>query len=105
MSDSSVHLYGSKVSFERARPLQFSDFTLEYLGERRVRPGKYPRDFVYQDFVAVAGAERVNVSWSAGSGDIGPAVFIVGGKQFWLELAMSDSAGRLKSNELVISRK
>jgi hypothetical protein len=44
------------------------------------------------------------VSWSSGTGDIGPALFRVGSKQFALELSRSDKLGPLKANELVISR-
>jgi hypothetical protein len=100
-----VNAYGTKVSFTKARPLQFPDFILEYAGERRQSSERFPRGFVYYDFIASTASERITVSWSAGTGDIGPAIFTIARKQFWLELVMSDTLGRLKPDELVISIK
>ena len=95
--------YGTRVTFKKARPLTFPDFVLEYAGERRVTSKQYPRGFRNHDFVVTAGAARRTVSWSAGTGDIGPAPFTIAGKHFALELVRSDSLGRLKPNELVIT--
>jgi hypothetical protein len=100
-----ISAYGSKVSFNRAQPLQFPDFTLEYAGERRVSSKQFPRGFLYHDFIVSGASERITVSWSAGTGDIGPVVFTVAGKQFSLELVVSDNLGRLKPNELVITKR
>jgi hypothetical protein len=100
-----VNAYGTKVSFAKSRPLQFPDFTLEYIGERRQASERFPRGFVYHDFIASTASERIAVSWSAGTGDFGPAAFTISRKQFGLELARSDALGRLKPDELVISVK
>jgi hypothetical protein len=43
------------------------------------------------------------ISWSSGTGDIGPTIFHVGNEQFWLELKRSDKLGKLKDDELVVS--
>ena len=42
------------------------------------------------------------VSWSSGTGDIGPVEFEIGDKRFLLELRHSDELGKLNENELVI---
>jgi hypothetical protein len=42
------------------------------------------------------------VSWSSGTGDIGPVQFEIDGKRFLLELRQSDKLGKLQGNELVI---
>jgi hypothetical protein len=100
-----VHAYGTKVPFAMARPLRFPDFTIEYVGERRVQSSAFPRGFLYHDFVATSAAERVAVSWSGGTGDIGPAFFTIARRQFGLELARSDALGPLKPGEMVVSPK
>lgn len=97
--------YGAKVTFAKSRPIAFPDFQLEYRGSRRATSPQFPRGFVVHDFVATRGSERVPVSWSAGTGDIGPAVFVASRKTFWLELAVSDTLGRLKPTQLVITDK
>ena len=43
-----------------------------------------------------------DVSWSAGIGDIGPALFELGGHTYRLELRQSDALGRLADDELVL---
>jgi hypothetical protein len=62
----------------------------------------YPRGFLYYDFkVRTANIEKA-VSWSSGTGDIGPVQFEIAGKHYQLELRHSDKLGKLKDNELVI---
>lgn len=95
--------YGARVSFKKARPLRFPDFVLEYAGDRRVASKRYPRGFLNRDFEVSAGSERNVVTWSAGTGDIGPARFTIAGRNFDLELVRSDSLGALKPNELVVT--
>lgn len=104
-ANSSVKAYGARVPFKEGRPLKFPDFSLEYVGQRRVASTRFPRGFLYRDFIVSAGSERITVSWTAGTGDIGPMPFTIAGKSFNLELAQSDSLGRLKPNELVITIK
>ena len=96
--------YGAKVSYKKGGEIVYPDFLLTYLGERHVATPAYPRGFHYYDFQVVAGASKQTVSWSAGTGDIGPALFHVSGKQFALELSRSDKLGPLKPNEVVVSR-
>lgn len=95
--------YGSKVVFREGSPLAFADFDLTFLGTRRETRPEYPRGFLYLDFRASRGGSSASVSWSAGTGDVGPAPFAFGGKRFLLELKRSERAGALKDDELVVS--
>ncbi len=96
--------YQSKVAYKKGVAVKFPDFALTYLGERRVSSPKFPRGFVYEDFRVEAAGNTQTVSWSAGTGDIGPTFFKVGSKNFALELSRSDKLGRLNEGEVVISR-
>jgi hypothetical protein len=97
--------YGAKVVFTDNAPLQFADFTLTYIGTRRVRTYP-PSSFLFYDFKVVQGTESRVVSWrTAGAGEIiGYQTFAVSGTQFILELGFSNSLGKLKENELVITK-
>ncbi len=94
--------YGSRVAYAPGQPVNFPDFTLEFTGTRRVTSPQYPRGFLYYDFTVTRGAEQQTVAWSSGTGDIGPQKFKVGDKVFLLELAFSESLGKLGEYELVI---
>ena len=96
--------FGAKVEFKKDAPVSFADFVLTYLGERHVSSDRFPRGFTYHDFRVVAASGTQTVSWSSGTGDIGPAPFRVATKQFTLELSRSDKLGPLKTGELVINR-
>ena len=94
--------YGTRVKYQAGQKIEFPDFTVEYVGERRKSLPVYPRGFLYYDFkVRTANIEKV-VSWSSGTGDIGPVEFEIGGKHYQLELRHSDKLGKLNDNELVI---
>jgi hypothetical protein len=94
--------YGVSVKYRAGQKIEFPDFTVEYLGERRKSVPDYPRGFLYYDFkVHTANIEKV-VSWSSGTGDIGPVEFEIGGKHYQLKLRHSDKLGKLKDNEFVI---
>ncbi len=97
--------YGVKTAFQKNVALIFPDFDLTYLGERSVSGGKFPRPFIYSDFRVARGSHSQTVSWSSGTGDIGPANFIFGGKNYALELRLSDRRGKLGDNQLVIERR
>ena len=95
--------YGSRVKYEVGKKIKFPDFTIEYVGERRKSGPVYPRPFLYYDFKISQGTNEKMVSWTAGTGDIGPMDFEVGGKHYQIELRHSDKLGKLKDDELVIS--
>ena len=95
---------GARVTFQKDTPVQFAAFTLTYIGERRVTSEKYPRGFLYYDFRVTTPHGTQTISWSSGTGDIGPTIFKVGSDSFALELKRSDKLGKLNDNELVVSR-
>ena len=94
--------YGARVKYEVGKKIKFPDFTIEYVGERRKSGPVYPRPFLYYDFKISQGTNEKMVSWTAGTGDIGPMDFEVGGKHYQIELRQSDKLGKLKDDELVI---
>ncbi|MFZ4683239.1 MAG: hypothetical protein ACOYMS_12105 [Terrimicrobiaceae bacterium] len=97
--------YGQKVEFAKSRTLAFPDCELVFLGQRRVASPVFKPGFTFYDFRVTSGGETKTVSWSSGTGEIGPALFEIAGKRFLLELKASEaSKGWLKENELVLWR-
>jgi hypothetical protein len=94
--------YGTSVKYAAGKKIEFPDFTIEYVKERRESTPVYPRGFLYYDFKVSSGNTEKTVSWTAGTGDIGPVEFEIGGKGYRLELRRSDKLGKLNDNELVI---
>ena len=94
--------YGTRVKYQARQKIELPDFTIEFVGERRESSPTYPRGFLYYDFKVSSGKTEKTVSWSAGTGDIGPVEFDISGKHYQLELRHSDKLGKLKDNELVI---
>jgi hypothetical protein len=94
--------YGTHVKYRLGQKIEFPDFTIEYVGERRKSVPVYPRGFLYYDFKVSKGKVEKVVSWTTGTGDIGPMDFEIDGKHYQLELRHSDKLGKLKENELVI---
>jgi hypothetical protein len=94
--------YGMRVKYRAGKKIEFPDFMIEYVGERRKSVPVYPRPFIYYDFKVSKGKAEKMVSWTTGTGLIGPMEFEIGGKQYQLELRRSDKLGKLNENELVI---
>jgi hypothetical protein len=94
--------YGTRVKFRANQKIDFPDFTVEYLGERRKTLPVYPRGFLYYDFKITRGKAEKAVSWTTGTGIIDPTDFEFDGKPYHLELRRSEKLGKLKDNELVI---
>jgi hypothetical protein len=94
--------YGTRVKFRANQKIDFPDFTVEYLGERRKALPVYPRGFLYYDFKITRGMAEKVVSWTTGTGIIDPTDFEFDGKPYHLELRRSEKLGKLKDNELVI---
>ena len=97
--------YGTKVRFAKDVAVAFADFDLTYLGKRHVASPVYKAGFTYDDFKVSRGDKRFTVSWSSGTGLLGPQPFEFDGKKFELELRHHDKLGWLKDNEVVVSRK
>jgi hypothetical protein len=94
--------YGTRVNYRASRKIDFPDFTVEYVGERRKTLPVYPRGFLYYDFKITSGKTEKVVSWTTGTGIIDPTDFEFDGKRYHLELRRSEKLGKLNDNELVI---
>jgi hypothetical protein len=98
-------MYGVKVQYALGQSLKFPDLTLEYMGKRESpATSDYPRSMVFYDFKVYQGDGVQTISWSAGTGDIGPTLFELDGRRYALELAISDALGSLEEDELVLWR-
>jgi len=96
--------YAARVSFKRGIPLRFPDFELTFTGERHAASPQFPRGFRYHDFRVVRGRGSQMVSWTSGTGDLGPVRFTVGTRVYALELRQSDKLGKLRDDELVVTK-
>jgi len=94
--------YGTRVKYRPGQKIEFPDFAVVYVGERRKTVPVYPRPFIYYDFKVRKGKAEKMVSWTSGTGLIGPMDFEIGGKDYQLELRHSNKLGKLQDNELVI---
>ena len=94
--------YRTRVQYRPGQKIEFPNFTIEYVGERRQSTPGYPRGFLYYDFKVSKGTAEKMVSWTTGTGVIDPTDFEIDGKRYLLELRHSDKLGKLKENELVI---
>jgi hypothetical protein len=94
--------YGTRVKYRPGEKIEFPDFTVEYVGERRKAVSVYPRGFLYYDFKVSKGKTEKMISWTTGTGIIDPTDFEFDGKSYHLELRRSEKLGKLKDNELVI---
>jgi len=103
VSDPPPAAYEKKVRFREGQAIRFPDFELTFAGRRHVVPPQFPHGWWAYDFVVRRGGKEQKISWSAGTGDIGPTVFSAGLRRFGLELSRSDRLGPLKEDELVVS--
>jgi hypothetical protein len=94
--------YGTRVKYRVGKKIEFPDFTVEYVGERRKSLPVYPRGFLYYDFKVSKGKSEKVISWTTGTGIIDPTDFEFDGKRYHLELRRSEKLGKLNDNELVI---
>ena len=94
--------YGTRVKYRAGQKIEFPDFTVEYVGERRESVPVYPRGFLYYDFKVNKGKAEKVVSWTTGTGVIDSTDFEIEGNHYQLELRHSDKLRKLKENELVI---
>jgi hypothetical protein len=94
--------YGTRVKYRAREKIDFPDFTIDYMGERRKILPVYPRGFLYYDFKITRGKTEKVVSWTTGTGIIDPTDFEFDGKRYHLELRRSEKLGKLNDNELVI---
>lgn len=98
----SVAVYGQKVAYTPGQPIHFPDFTLTYVGARHEASAIFPHGFEFHDFQIQRASENYTVSWSSGTGEVGPTFFAVHGQPYRLELVYADQFSWLAANELVI---
>jgi hypothetical protein len=94
--------YNAKVPYREGAALAFPDFSLVYKGTTKAAPPKGLHAWSIYQFVVTAKGGEQKISWSAGTGDIGPTSFQVGNRHFLLELSRSDALGKLNEGELVV---
>ncbi|MBX3014062.1 MAG: hypothetical protein KF832_21255 [Caldilineaceae bacterium] len=94
--------YGKKMVYTPGQTLQFPDFDLTYLGVRHEQSALFPHGFAFHDFQVERTSQRFTITWSSGTGDIGPTFFAINGRTYRLELVYSAQLAWLANNELVI---
>ena len=82
--------------------LLYPDFTLKYVGQHRTQTPSYPRGFLYYDFQVKHGEQEQIVSWTSGTGVIGPVDFEFDGAPYTLELTRRDAFGPVDYVNLVV---
>jgi hypothetical protein len=82
--------YGRWQTYSAAEPLVYPDLTVRFTGygPQNIDSG-VPMGQVFQ-FLVSDGTSETTVSWSMGTGDIGPELFEIGSKRFFLEMVRSD---------------
>jgi hypothetical protein len=96
--------YGETIPYQDQKPIPFPDFSLTYRGARHQTIAVYPRGFTYDDFDLQKGNHHQVISWTPGTGDIGPVQFEVEGQRYLLEIGVSEILGRLNNGKLVVWR-
>ena len=79
--------YGTRVQYRPGQKIEFPDFTVEYVGDRRKSVSLYPRGFLYYDFKVIKGKAEKMVSWTTGRRDWIPRLEI-DGKRYLLNCAI-----------------
>jgi len=68
---------GAKVAYKKDAPVPFANFTVTFIGERRVSTSKFPPGMTFYDFRITSAVGNQTIAWSYGTGDIGPTIFRV----------------------------
>ena len=95
--------YGVKVKYAKGVALRFKDFSVTPLGSHHVTPPQFPRGWDVYEFRVDGGGEKQVVTWSSGTGLLGPTRFKFGGREFDLELRHHDKLGWLKEDKIVVT--
>ena len=96
---------GEPARFAQGRAVAIGPLTIEYLGERHVSHPVFKPGFTFHDFKVSDGRESKTVSWSSGTGIVGPQEFTLSGTEYQLELRRSIAReGWLREDELVLWR-
>jgi hypothetical protein len=100
--------YREKVKFSRDTWIEFPDFDLLYLGMGVSTGGGMHVPIKSYYFKIVKGREENIISWTAGTGVIGPIPFEFNNNDYMIEMELMsfgrDGVDKLGRNELSISR-
>jgi len=99
--------YSKPVKYSKNTPVQFPDFDITYIGERKesipFHDGK-EITIIYHDFKINNDKYYRTVTWTSGTGDIAPEDFEFNGMKFRLELRYFEKEKRkLENGELVVT--
>ena len=93
-----------KTYYAKNKTINLPYFTVEYLGERKENYGMKQNVFLYHDFKIKKAKEEKIISWSSGTGDIGPEYFEFEEKPYTIELQYANTFKKLQNNEIVICK-
>lgn len=96
--------YGKKLSYMTGRTIILPDFSIEYVGDHRVATPQYPRGFLYRDFQVKHGDRAETVSWTDGTGVLGPIEFTFNGAGYTLELANPQTVGTVGYGTMIVEK-
>jgi hypothetical protein len=105
-SDQGFARYGRWQTYSLKEPLHYPDFDLLFIGKDAgsLYPGAtgdlHRMGFIYR-FSISSDNSSTTASWSSGTGDIGPTLFEIDGKRFFLEMVFSDYLKKSKSEDQV----
>ncbi len=105
LADSLPAQYGKWITYSKNTALQFPDFKLNFLGKTMGRPfpgTSRPMGNVFHFEIGNVN-EQTQVKWSSGTGDIAPSSFVMGGKEFILEMLSSSALEtRMRKDDQII---
>jgi Deacetylase PdaC len=97
--------YGVKVSYTKGQIIVFPDFGLKYVGQKKtLGPNNASWSITDNVFEIMHGGDTKEISWSSGTGIIGPNPFDFENNKYTIEKAFSEKLGKLAENELVINK-
>jgi hypothetical protein len=92
-----------KINYLDRETKRLPDFSIRFLKERHEQSPMFRPGFMFYDFDVTNGTETKTVSWSSGTGDIGPTFFDFNGQRYVLELKASKAFdGFMKDGEMVV---
>ena len=97
--------YGTPLKYEKEQIIEFADFSIKFIGERRTTSDAYPRGFLFYDFEIFKGDKKQTVSWTSGTGEIAPEYFSFNNKEYVLEMEYAMVLKKQMDNEIIIWRK
>jgi hypothetical protein len=98
--------YGRKINYSDHETKKLPDFSIRFLKERHQESSVFPRGFTFYDFEVTKAEEKKTISWSSGTGDIGPTFFDLAGEKYVFELKASKAYdGFVKDGEMVLWRR